>query len=537
MKPIVSILAAGAVSLFFSPFPILSSFLVIGFGLIFFVQETNWWRSVLCAGLCLFFLYFTAFGNNQYKALSSSYPSNYYSQLTGNLLHGKLYLPWNPDPKLLELKNPYDPEARGDAHFTWDISLYRGKYYMYWGVAPALTFVAPYLLVSSNFPLECTIALWFALAGAVFGYLLMLNLLEGIQKKPPSGFQRYFGALLILGSLPYGLLLTRSHIYEQAIFSGHAYAMASLYLFHLVSTKKEKFSRVRLGYALAGFCYGLALMSRPTYALLSPAFLFISYFSNSIRLKEQAKYFFMSLGPLIVLMLAYNYFRFESPFEFGFFYQLNQLNMSKWGFDWHDSVFATSAFLFQWPSYSAQFPYVHLLRFGENWIRYSHRNMNDEVIGLFCIAPFSVFLFWDRKKIAREFHSQILLVLMIIGFLLMGVCATAGINVRYEMEFLPMFVIPALAWGLSEWSRTRSFFKRTLLTATFFYVIQFGFFSSFAFEMKLFEAADPRLMEQMRDFFSDDELSYDAHLSIDDILRNGSCENQTPARHEWTQCP
>src|ERR1700722_18001157 len=63
--------------------------------------------------------------------------TNYYAQLTDSFLHGQLSLRTLPPPKLLALPDPYDPVANGPYRLH-DAILFDGKYYLYWGPAPAL---------------------------------------------------------------------------------------------------------------------------------------------------------------------------------------------------------------------------------------------------------------------------------------------------------------------------------------------------------------------------------------------------------------
>ena len=49
----------------------------------------------------------------------------YYDNLARGFLNGNLYLPIEPDPKLLALSNPYDPIARTGIDSPTDISQYR----------------------------------------------------------------------------------------------------------------------------------------------------------------------------------------------------------------------------------------------------------------------------------------------------------------------------------------------------------------------------------------------------------------------------
>ena len=73
-----------------------------------------------------------------FASVSHDLTSRYYSLLATSFRNGELSLPLNPDPALLQLANPYDPAARQGIKVPQDLSLYKGKFYLYWGPAPSL---------------------------------------------------------------------------------------------------------------------------------------------------------------------------------------------------------------------------------------------------------------------------------------------------------------------------------------------------------------------------------------------------------------
>ena len=64
--------------------------------------------------------------------------SNYYDQLATAFEHGSLSLEIKPNQTLVALPDPYDPSARAGLNYPKDVSLYKGKYYLYFGPVPAL---------------------------------------------------------------------------------------------------------------------------------------------------------------------------------------------------------------------------------------------------------------------------------------------------------------------------------------------------------------------------------------------------------------
>ncbi len=56
--------------------------------------------------------------------------THYYDQLATSFTHGQLSLKAKPDPALLALTNPYDPNSRKGIPYPGDISLHKGKFYL-----------------------------------------------------------------------------------------------------------------------------------------------------------------------------------------------------------------------------------------------------------------------------------------------------------------------------------------------------------------------------------------------------------------------
>ena len=75
--------------------------------------------------------------------------TTWYDQLAISFEHGQLSLQVTPSPALLALRDPYDPAERkplGYSNYIGDLSLYQGKYYLYFGPAPVIIDLALKLL-------------------------------------------------------------------------------------------------------------------------------------------------------------------------------------------------------------------------------------------------------------------------------------------------------------------------------------------------------------------------------------------------------
>ena len=107
------------------------------------------WEIFGVAAALLFsgwFLQFMVRANNGFEDWGDL---DYYKLLVRGWRKGQLNIDKDPSPELLALKDPYDPEQNGP-YKLGDISLYKGKYYTYFGAAPALTLMWPYAALTGR---------------------------------------------------------------------------------------------------------------------------------------------------------------------------------------------------------------------------------------------------------------------------------------------------------------------------------------------------------------------------------------------------
>ena len=483
-------LLVSAGMLFFSPFSWESVLVTSALFAFFLWERLSRLKTVLCFALVAGFLAYSGLSGVKSPVFFSKDGDGHYANLAKNMLDHKLYVSYVPEEKLMQLMDPYDPNARQGAGIVWDCSYYFGHYYLYWGIAPVVTAMFPVYYLTHQFPHELTLCIWFTCLSVLFGYLLILDLIVAVQAKPLNSFQRCFTAFLFVVGVPYAQVLRQSHIYELAIFSGSAYSMMALYLF----SRAVRFSsKLWAGVCFlgSGIAFGLAIGSRPPCLFILPILLFMFFKSSYRKQIKIPSFFLLGFLPILTLLLTYNYLRFENPFEFGFHYQTNQIKMTAWGFNLKDEIYAVCAFLFQWPAWKNTFPFTVVQRFGETWLSYRHRYMNDDVLGVIFAIPFVVLLYFDRKKIRVNSKARALWLWIFIACLLMGLDAIAGLNIRYEIDFVPFFAIAAIVWAMVEARATQSFLKRTFIFFLFLYCIQFGFFTGFSVKLGEFNDAKP----------------------------------------------
>ena len=392
--------------------------------------------------------------------------SEYYPLLTDAFLAGQTSLLVQPSAELLALPDPYDPVANARLRLH-DASLYHGKCYLYFGPTPAIVLFLPYkVLTGSHLPSRIAVALFCA-----GGFACSCALFFLLAKREKWDCPPWLGsaAVLSLGTAPgLAFLLTRPSFYEVAIGAGYCFVMAG---FLLTAHSLGQNSPRTASLVAAGLCFGLAAGCRPNFALLAILMVVLVMW----RIRSHKTRVLAFLGPVVlcgVLLAAYNYARFQNPFEFGVRYILAG------GVETHSSYVALAKFV----------PGVYYLVFSPPWIglHYPFVGPNDSLsafaslpkgfyvgpaIGLLWVAPIALLglmtpLVWrDRRikdfvKLASTRFTIAALYVSALGII--AVFASLGwIAGRYLVDFAPELVLLswlllAASWqGVRGWSGTQ----------------------------------------------------------------------------------
>jgi hypothetical protein len=257
--------------------------------------------------------------------------TDHYDQLADSFLHGQLHLRIEPDPRLLELTDPYQLEARETVDYIWDLVLYNGRYYLYWGPAPAVLLAAIKTVIGGRAG-DQVLAFVSVSAAFLAGALLSLAIWRRFFASLP-----WWSAALPLGVLglanPMPWLLNRPAVYEVAIGAGQAFLLLGT-TFALTALYGRAPARGRL--TAAGICWVAAVGSRASLAVavgfLAGATALGIWFSvkPSRRLDlGSLTAIFLPLALGAALLAGYNAARFGSPLEFGHRFQLSSLNMNR----------------------------------------------------------------------------------------------------------------------------------------------------------------------------------------------------------------
>lgn len=260
-----------------------------------------------------------------------------YEEAAAAYLEGRLYIETEEIPQALkDLPNPYDYTARKkigiDVEPTlWDRAYYKGHLYLYFGVFPVITVFMPYKAITGK-----NLTTWKATAiFTIFSIIGIFALFYFIAKKNFKDMRLstylFISAALCLCSFWY--LSMFPALYCTAISAGLALEIWSIY-FLFRATSSAASSKKNLLIFLGSLCGALTFSARPTVALSSLIFLpfFIILIFKDLkklpiykRKKETVCRFCLIAFPYIsvaVLLMLYNFVRFENPFEFGQSYQL-----------------------------------------------------------------------------------------------------------------------------------------------------------------------------------------------------------------------
>lgn len=206
---------------------------------------------------------------------------DYYNLLVHGFLDGQLSLKAEVPAELLQCPDPYDPAQRPPGVALHDASLFHGKYYIYYGVVPAVVALLPFrVLTGTDLPVPIAV-LGFALAAYAVALLIIADLRRRF-------FPRCGATMTALLAIGFGfaswapVLLRRSNIYELPITCGAFFAMIGIACL-IQAIVRERGREAWL--AGASLAWGLAIGARPTY-LLAPACLLLAV-TFVLRSKDQ----------------------------------------------------------------------------------------------------------------------------------------------------------------------------------------------------------------------------------------------------------
>jgi hypothetical protein len=400
------------------------------------------------------FYAWTAATSDAFRFDQSGTGTGRYGWLADSLLHGQLHLRMHVPQGLIDLPNPYDPTANRQYRIPQgmqDLTLWEGKFYLYWGIVPELLFV-PFRALGIWMSSSLVAAVLY-FGGFTFSVLTLRFVVRKFVPTTPSWALWVGMAVLAFGNVA-PFTLRRPEHSEIAIGGGLCFGFMAIWLL-LTGLLGPTVSLRRV--ALASLAAGLAIGSRPTWIVLAvvPVILAIVAWRSARwpRGRGPARYLLALLGPIgvcAVLLMAYNMARFGSPFELGARYQLAGFDQQ--GYAPFDARFLGPGlfyYLLEPLTPEALFPFVTM---GPApyypWSLPSGYQQSEPTSGLLPMVPIVLVLAllpfrargWDRtlRTIVLGFLA------LAVGVLVLVCGAVWSTTQRYAVDFTALFLMAAL---------------------------------------------------------------------------------------------
>lgn len=421
--------------------------------------------------IIVFCFYFNAATGGTYNFNLKDNHGGFYNVMVDGFLKGQLNLPIEPDPRMLILSDPYDPNKNNGIR-CHDASFYNGKYYSYYGPSAAILLFLPYkILTKRGFPENLSVLI-FMFGAFICSVLLIVKIRNHYFSKSPD----YILLILItvLGFSNIGLFLLRlSRMYEVAISSALFFFIAGiLFIWIGVHSKKTPLLALFFGSLFLGFAIG----ARPHFVFAGISLLITWIRIIQTKLIEKFKdHFILALTlfmPFIICLLTlclYNFLRFGDPLNFGHNYVTScVLNIHKTGyFNIKNFLPNVYLFLFNFPLIDSTIPFIHVNWQIPSFLGHLDNYYFEHTIGLLTGIPFTLLLvlypatyglcvitksvnsFFESSK---KFPVFEFLIIFIPCSLTLGVILTSsGITTRYTADYATSFILlAAIVWMYFE---------------------------------------------------------------------------------------
>jgi hypothetical protein len=348
------------------------------------------------------------------------YLGGYYNYLAHGFTDGHLYLPVEPDPRLLALPNPIDPKAGLDLPKLFDAVLYNRHYYLYHGAGPAVMLFYPWRLITRHDLPENYGLYLLCFGGFLFSALTLMYLVD----VKPWLLAVMLIALACCTSLPF--LMNRIWVYELAIGGGYFCIAAALYFF------------VRQWDIPAGLMFGMAVACRPHLG-------FIAGFAVMALVISDWRRLLRFVPPLALVGLAiawYNFARFGNPLEFGLTYQITGEYQGRVVPRMVNVIPGMFYNLLAGIDFSRVFPFL-IMPDAPTVVPRPMEYFIEPIVGALWLAPFipAALGVYFIPRLRGQIGFVPLAALSILFFLTLTGLSTQ----RYEVDFLPWLALAALA--------------------------------------------------------------------------------------------
>jgi tetratricopeptide (TPR) repeat protein len=424
--------------------------------------KPRWAHKAMLAAVCALIIagYGWSAMSGVWESWGSHASESYYNLLVQGFRAGQLNLKREAPSGLAQLSDPYDPTANSEYRLTGDhplqdLSYYKGKLYLYFGVTPALILFWPYAVLTGNYLLHKDVVVIFCAMGFLAGVGLLYAL-----------WRRYFATVsfgaVVAGTVALGLaaytpvILPCSDVYEVAIGAGYALTMMSL-----AAVWRALNDPARRGWwlAAASLAYGLALGARPS-LLFGAVILLVPVMQAWRERGRLGMTLLAAVGPVVLIglgLMLYNLLRFDNPLEFGQRYELTSYGEDR---QQHFSLnylwFNFRVFFLAPAHWCGWFPFVQNIAvppLPKGYVEVDRAFgvlSNTPVVWLALAAP----LVWRGRSLEARMVLRwfVLAVTLLFGTSALMIGLHNSGCVRYEWEFVqPLMLLAVMGiWGLER---------------------------------------------------------------------------------------
>lgn len=362
-----------------------------------------------------------------------------YQELVEVMAEGHFYLDQEPSEGVLNAENPYDTiylQANGIDYLA-DYAYYEGKYYVYFGVVPALLVYMPvYLLTGHHLPNYAAVFLFYC--GFILAvFALYREIIRRWFDQTPYFLYLILCILTFCGG-NYLFVIARPDLYDTPIMAANMFTASGLW-FWLKGKYAESAKGRKIGLFLGSLCMALVAGCRPQMILFSA--LAIPLFWEEFNKKAVSDMVSIFLPYLLVAagIMYYNAARFGSPFDFGATYSLTSNDMTKRRFNLHQALLGLWHYFIRPPVIESDFPFLQGIQISSG--SYMGKLNSEYTYGgiIACNAFLWVLFSIHRGKTFLQEKGIYVLSLFSIGIsVVLGVVDVtgAGILQRYMVDII-----------------------------------------------------------------------------------------------------
>lgn len=399
-----------------------------------------------------------------------AYDFDQYAHTADALAKGQVHLNLPVPHELTTLPNPYDPMARNNLlnhsvpHMYWDYAYYKGHWYSYFGVLPAVLLFLPYRLITSIWipggaMLPTTVATFvFLIAFLIAGSLLVIRIIENTVKNASLGTVSISLALFFISANTVYLWF-RTSFYSVPMAASLFFTSLGLwfYLGAFGNSKTNSFRNIASG----SFFIALNLGCRPTFVIAVLFAIPVLYpilkksFNDFSKDWKKAEYWRIPLLyatawilPAVITAIPfgmYNLLRFGSPLNFGNEYQITITDMTTMRLPSQNILPSILSYIALPLRLIPTFPWI-----GIQPVAFDRWQYAEPMIGgMFVLSPLALVSSFAalamRKRCLHKISWNISITSLIIGvFLIVFDSLKAGIGWRYIADFAWTFAITAI---------------------------------------------------------------------------------------------